>query len=49
MYYACIIPMHVLFVENGQMDQELFLTMWKDLPAENELQFTLKNVLYNTG
>lgn len=41
--------MHVSFVENGQMDQELFLSTWKDIPTENQLQFTLKNVSYNTG
>ncbi|VVC32529.1 Armadillo-type fold,Beta-adaptin appendage, C-terminal subdomain,Clathrin/coatomer adaptor, adaptin- [Cinara cedri] len=48
LYYACIIPMNVFFVEDGQMDKRVFLTTWKDIPAENEVQFTLKNVLCNT-
>lgn len=41
--------MNVFFVEDGQMDKRVFLTTWKDIPAENEVQFTLKNVLCNTG
>lgn len=49
LYYACIIPMNVFFVEDGQMDKRVFLTTWKDIPAENEVQFTLKNVICNTG
>lgn len=49
LYYACIIPMNVFFIEDGQMDKLVFLKTWKDIPAENEVQFTLKNVLCNTG
>jgi len=49
LYYACIIPMNVFFIEDGQMDKRVFLKTWKDIPAENEVQFTLKNVLCNTG
>lgn len=41
--------MNVFFIEDGQMDKRVFLKTWKDIPAENEVQFTLKNVLCNTG
>lgn len=48
-YFACIVPMHVLFVEDGQMDKRLFLATWKDIPAQNEVQYTIKNVPCNSG
>lgn len=36
--------MNVLFVEDGQMDKRVFLGTWKDIPAQNEVQYTLTNV-----
>lgn len=36
--------MHVLFTEDGQLDKRVFLTTWKDIPAANEVQYTLSNV-----
>uniref|UniRef100_A0A915LDD4 AP complex subunit beta n=1 Tax=Romanomermis culicivorax TaxID=13658 RepID=A0A915LDD4_ROMCU len=44
-YFACNVPYHVLFVEDGQMDKRVFLQSWKDIPAQNELQFTIGNTL----
>lgn len=46
-YFACIVPMNVYFVEDGQMDKKIFLATWKDIPAQNEVQYTLTNVQYN--
>ncbi|KAL1139185.1 hypothetical protein AAG570_009244 [Ranatra chinensis] len=46
-YFACMIPMHVLFTEDGQMDKRVFLATWKDIPAQNEVQYTLNNVQLN--
>lgn len=43
-YYACVVPMNVYFVEDGQMDKRLFLSTWKEIPAQNELQYTLNNI-----
>lgn len=37
-YFSCVVPMHVLFVEDGQMDRKVFLAMWKDIPSTNEVQ-----------
>ncbi|OUC48863.1 adaptin domain protein, partial [Trichinella nativa] len=34
-YFSCIIPIYVLFADDGQMDKRLFLQAWKDIPAEN--------------
>lgn len=41
--------MHVFFVEDGQMDKRLFLSTWKDIPAQNEVQYTIQNILCNAG
>ncbi|XP_071448784.1 AP-1 complex subunit beta-1 [Hetaerina americana] len=40
-YFACLVPMNVFFVEDGQMDKRVFLATWKDIPAQNEVQYTL--------
>ncbi|KAL3244231.1 hypothetical protein MRX96_018857 [Rhipicephalus microplus] len=40
-YFSCVVPLHVLCVEDGLMDKRVFLATWKDIPAQNELQFTL--------
>jgi len=42
-YFAAIVPMHVFFVEQGKMERKEFLTTWKNIPAENEVQYTLEN------
>jgi len=42
-YFAAIVPMHVFFVEQGKMERKEFLTTWKNIPAENEVQYTLDN------
>ncbi|XP_013184233.1 AP-1 complex subunit beta-1 [Amyelois transitella] len=46
-YFACLIPVHILFTEDGQMDKRLFLATWKEIPAANEVQHTLSNVIGN--
>ncbi|GBP00598.1 hypothetical protein EVAR_76887_1 [Eumeta japonica] len=44
-YFACLIPAHVLFTEDGQLDKRVFLATWKEIPAANEVQHTLTNVI----
>lgn len=46
-YFACLVPMNVYFAEDGQMDKRVFLATWKDIPAQNEVQYTLTNVQCN--
>ncbi|TKC41577.1 hypothetical protein EI555_015855 [Monodon monoceros] len=41
-YFSCLIPLNVLFVEDGKMKCQVFLATWKDIPNENELQFQIK-------
>lgn len=44
-YFSCLVPMHIFFVEDGQMDKRIFLATWKDIPTQNEVQYTIQNVL----
>ncbi|EFX74733.1 hypothetical protein DAPPUDRAFT_324067 [Daphnia pulex] len=43
-YFAVVMPMNVFFAEDGQMDKRVFLSTWKDIPAANEVQYTINNV-----
>ncbi|XP_063388957.1 AP-1 complex subunit beta-1 [Cydia fagiglandana] len=44
-YFACLMPAHILFTEDGQLDKRVFLTTWKEIPAANELQHSLSGVV----
>uniref|UniRef100_A0A8C5JDE3 AP complex subunit beta n=1 Tax=Junco hyemalis TaxID=40217 RepID=A0A8C5JDE3_JUNHY len=48
-YFSCLIPLNVLFVEDGKMERQVFLATWKDIPNENELQFQIKDCHLNAG
>ncbi|KAA0185393.1 AP complex subunit beta [Fasciolopsis buskii] len=43
-YFATMVPMQVLFVEDGEMEKRVFLATWKDIPSESEQQFALNQV-----
>lgn len=43
-YFAVVMPMHIFFADDGQMDKRVFLSTWKDIPAANEVQYTINNV-----
>jgi len=43
-YFACIAPLHIYFADDGNMEKKTFLNTWKDIPATNELQYTIENV-----
>jgi len=36
-----MVPAHVLFVEDGNMERNLFPNMWREMPDEKEKQYTL--------
>ncbi len=40
-YFSAIVPMHVFFAEDGEIDKRLFLNTWKEIPEQNEAQFQL--------
>ncbi|KAM9237692.1 LOW QUALITY PROTEIN: AP-2 complex subunit beta-like [Dugong dugon] len=46
-YFSCLIPLNVLFVEDGEMECQVFLATWKDIPNEKELQFQTKECHLN--
>uniref|UniRef100_A0A2I3GIS2 AP complex subunit beta n=1 Tax=Nomascus leucogenys TaxID=61853 RepID=A0A2I3GIS2_NOMLE len=46
-YFSCLVPLNVLFVEDGKMERQVFLATWKDIPNENELQFQIKECHLN--
>ncbi|CAF0970996.1 unnamed protein product [Brachionus calyciflorus] len=40
-YFSVNVPMHVYFVEDGEIDKKLFLNTWKEIPEQNETQYQL--------
>jgi len=48
LYFACLVPMNVYFMEDGQMDKRVFLSTWKDIPTQNEVQYTLTSMSHNS-
>lgn len=43
-YFSCIAPVNVFCSEDGAMDKRVFLSTWKDIPSQNEVQFNIENV-----
>ena len=46
-YFACVAPMHVFFTGDGQMEKKVFLATWRDIPSQNEVQYTLEGIECN--
>ncbi|XP_073410193.1 AP-1 complex subunit beta-1-like isoform X2 [Dendrobates tinctorius] len=42
-YFSVVYPLHILFVEDGKMERQMFLATWKDIPNENEAQFQIRD------
>lgn len=47
-YFACQIPIQILFSEDGTLDKRVFLTTWRDIPSANEVQYTINEIKGNT-
>lgn len=43
MYFAVLVPLYVLFTEDGNMEKRVFLATWKDIPGQNEVQYQLSS------
>uniref|UniRef100_H2ZG85 Beta-adaptin appendage C-terminal subdomain domain-containing protein n=1 Tax=Ciona savignyi TaxID=51511 RepID=H2ZG85_CIOSA len=43
-YFSALVPTHILFLEQGEMDRKVFLTTWKDIPSTHEKSFALENL-----
>ena len=46
-YFAVVMGIHIFFCEDGAMDKRVFLSTWKDIPSQNEVQFNIENVNMN--
>lgn len=42
-------PMHIFFTDDGAMEKRVFLATWKDIPSQNEVQFSIENINMNAG
>lgn len=47
-YFSTVVPLHVFCTEDGMMDKRVFLSTWKDIPAQNEVQYTIDNIVLST-
>ncbi|XP_018425692.1 PREDICTED: AP-1 complex subunit beta-1 [Nanorana parkeri] len=41
-YFSVVYTLHILFMEDGKMERQMFLATWKDIPNENEAQFQIR-------
>lgn len=48
-YFATVMPMHIFFTDDGAMEKRVFLATWKDIPSQNEVQFSIENINMNAG
>lgn len=48
-YFTTQIPMHVLFIEDADINKSFYLTAWNEISAANEAQTTLSNVRLSTS
>lgn len=43
-YFNCLVPIHVFFVQDGDMDKMTFVQTWQEIPEMNEIKHQLQNV-----
>lgn len=41
--FICMVPMQILFAENGELGKDDFLSIWRETAAANERHFPLWN------
>ena len=44
-YFSCLIPLNVLFAQDGKMERQVFLATWKDIPLKMNFSFRLRNAI----
>jgi len=49
LYFATLVPIQVLFTEDGLMERKVYLSTWKDIPAQNEAQISVSGVTMSLG
>ena len=48
-YFSATVPMHMVFMEDGEMDKKDFLASWKEIPTTNEVQYVITDVQHSAG
>jgi len=43
-YFACLVPIHVYFIQDNETDKMAFVQTWHDIPESNEVKHQLQNV-----
>lgn len=43
-YFACIVPIHVYFILDNEMDKMAFVQTWQEIPQNFEIKQQLQNV-----
>jgi hypothetical protein len=43
-YFACLVPIHVYFIQDTETDKMAFVQTWHDIPESNEVKHQLQNV-----
>ncbi|CAF3994056.1 unnamed protein product [Rotaria magnacalcarata] len=43
-YFNCIVPIHVYFAQDGEMDKMTFVQTWQEIPEGNEVKHQLQNL-----
>lgn len=46
-YFSILYLLYIFFVEDGKMDWQMFLVIWKDIFNENEVQFQIRDCFFN--
>ena len=46
-YFAVLMGIHIFFGDDGAMDKRVFLSTWKDIPSQNEVQYNIENISMN--
>ena len=49
LYFQCIVPLHILMIDEGEIEKRVFLSTWKDIPGEYEVQYKLTGIRVNAG
>lgn len=48
-YFAVLVPVHVLFAEDGLLEKKVYLSTWSEIPQQNEYQTSINGVPNVTG
>jgi len=42
-YFACVVPIHVYFIPDNEIDKMTFVQNWQEIPESNEIKHQLQN------